>query len=134
VRIQVNGQQIPVEPVKGFVTISRTWQAGDIVEVDLPMPIQRVVSHEQVAANRGRVALERGPLVYCVEGVDNGRLADLHLPDDAALRAEHQPDLLGGVTVIRREGKRPFLAIPYYAWANRGAGEMAVWLPGVGER
>jgi hypothetical protein len=106
---------------------------GDAYE--LPMPVQRVLCHQQVAANRGRVALERGPLVYCVEGVDNGRLADLLLPDDAALTAEHQPDLLGGVTVIRGEGKRPFLAIPYYAWANRGAGEMAVWLPGgVGER
>jgi hypothetical protein len=134
VRIQVNGEEIPVEPVKGFVTISRTWQSGDRVMIELPMPVQRVLGHEQVAANRGRVALERGPLVYCVEGVDNGRLADLHLPDDAALTAEHQPDLLGGVTVIRGEGERPFLAIPYYAWANRGAGEMAVWLPVNGNR
>jgi DUF1680 family protein len=134
VTIQVNGEGIRVEPVKGFVTINRTWQAGDTVEIMLPMPVRRVLCHEQVAANRGRVALERGPLVYCVEGVDNGRLNDLYLPDDAALTVEHRPDLLGGVMVIRGEGERPFLAVPYYAWANRDVGEMAVWLPRAGNQ
>jgi DUF1680 family protein len=89
------------------------------------MPVQRVLCHEQVVNNRGRVALERGPLVYCVEGVDNGRLADLSLPDTMPLTTESRPDLLSGVTVIHGEG---LFAIPYYAWANRGVGEMAVWL------
>ena len=129
VSLQINGERFLAEPLNGFAAIERTWQDGDSVEIDLPMPVQRVVSHEQVAVNQGRVALERGPLVYCVEGADNGRLADLQLPDNAALTVEHQPDLLGGVTVIRGEGERPFLAIPYYAWANRGVSEMAVWLP-----
>jgi DUF1680 family protein len=116
---------MPMEIVDGFVAIHRTWQAGDVVTLELPMPVQRVLGHEQVVNNRGRVALERGPLVYCVEGVDNGRLSDLSLPDTMPLTTESRPDLLSGVTVIRGEG---LFAIPYYAWANRGIGEMAVWL------
>jgi hypothetical protein len=91
--------------------------------------VRRVVSHEAVAANRGRVALMRGPLVYCVEGADNGgSVAHITVADDTGLTAEPRPDLLGGVTVIRAAGAQPFAAIPYYAWANRGAGEMAVWM------
>jgi DUF1680 family protein len=121
----VNGEPIVIKIVKGFVAIRRTWQAGDVVTLELPMPVQRVLGHEQVVNNRGRVALERGPLVYCVEGVDNGRLADLCLPDTMPLTTESRPDLLSGVTVIHGEG---LVAIPYYAWANRGVGEMAVWL------
>ena len=81
------------------------------------------LSHAQVAANDGRVALERGPIVYCAEGVDNeGSVGDLVLADDVLLQAEHRNDLLNGVTVISGQlsgaEKRPFVAIPYYAWAH----------------
>ncbi len=109
------------------------------------MPVRRVVSHEKVEANAGRVALERGPVVYCAEGTDNAdQVFNLVLPDDAPLEARSRPDLLGGVTVIegRALGLYPsedgrsvvtreqdFVAVPYYAWAHRGQGEMAVWLP-----
>jgi DUF1680 family protein len=129
---------------KGYALISRTWKPGDTVELNLRMPIRRVVTDEHVAANRGRVALERGPIVYCAEAVDNnGRISNLVLPDDAPLQAEVRPDLLGGITVLTGQvralsrGKdgavatedAAFTAIPYYAWAHRKVGEMAVWLP-----
>jgi DUF1680 family protein len=89
-----------------------------------------------VIDNRGRVALERGPIVYAVEGADHGgRVLDLVVPDDVRFATEHRPGLLRGVTVITGtvsdlQGRsRPLTAIPYYAWSHRGAGEMAVWLP-----
>jgi DUF1680 family protein len=82
------------------------------------------------------VALERGPLVYCAEGIDNdGAVLDLAISDEAVIAAETRPDLLGGITTLRGRitnaaGKERLLtAVPYYAWSNRGPGEMAVWLP-----
>lgn len=126
--LSVNGARVEPELRDGFAVIRRSWMKGDSVELDLPMPVRRVVAHEKVAEDAGRVALERGPLVYCVEQVDNGPdIADLVLPDDAKIVGEHRPDLLGGVTVLR--GEQPeFLAVPYYAWNHRGPGAMVVWM------
>ena len=97
------------------------------------MPIRRVLCHPRVKDNVGRVALQRGPLVFAFEGIDNGgRVSDLILPEDVALTAEFRPDLLGGGVTIRTSGaeeRHRGIAIPYFAWANRGAGQMAVWLP-----
>ncbi len=140
--VRVNGAEVRPPVEKGYAVIDRTWKAGDKVELSLPMPIRRVVAHEAVEADRGRVAIERGPLVYCAEGPDNGgRAANLVLRDGAALTAEKRPDLLGGVVAIKgvaealveKEGRvasesKTMTLIPYYAWANRGATEMAVWL------
>jgi hypothetical protein len=140
--LRVNGEPIDLALDKGYAMIARTWKAGDIVELGLPMPVRRVVAHDAVEADRGRVAVERGPLVYCAEWADNdGRVSNLVLPDGAALAAELRPDLLGGVVVVTGEAeavsekagkvvaeKKPVTLIPYYAWANRGKGEMAVWL------
>ena len=125
----MNGEAFELDVADGFTQIRRRWQAGDVIELSLPMPIRRVVSHKNVKDNEGRVALERGPLVYCVEGVDNGeRVTHLTLPDQARLQTEYRPDLLNGVTVIRAD-QPSLVAIPYYAWAHRGDGEMAIWLP-----
>jgi hypothetical protein len=103
--------------------------------LDLAMPVRRVVADERVVDDRGKVALERGPLVYAAEGVDNdGRVLDLVVPDDAAIEAADRPGLLRGVTVltaaVRGENGQPrrFTAVPYYAWSHRGPGEMTVWL------
>jgi hypothetical protein len=109
------------------------------------MPVRRVVSDERVAANRGRVALERGPIVYAIEAVDNGGdVFNVVLPDDAALEARPRPDLLGGITVITGKAlglfpaedgrsvvtrEQDFVAVPYSLWSNRGENKMAVWLP-----
>ena len=124
--LRVNGVPVDLELDRGFAVVRRRWRPSDAVELHLPMPVRRVVSHEGIAGNRGRVAVERGPLVYCAEGVDNGGKAlDLTLPDGAALTAEHDTELLGGVTTIRGPG---ITLVPYYAWSHRGAGEMNVWL------
>ncbi len=144
VTLSVNGTAQPLELNKGFACLQRTWEPGDTVELTLPMPIRRVVSHPNVTANVGRVALERGPLVYCAEWPDappNVSVREIILPDDAPLSTEQRPGLLGGVTVIQGPAKvKPrgtdndnaqsvtLTAIPYYAWAHRGQGEMAVWL------
>ena len=124
--LRVNGEPVDLELDRGFAVVRRHWRAGDVVALHLPMPVRRVVSHRGIAGNHGRVAVERGPLVYCAEGVDNGgRALELPLLDAAALTAEHDAGLLGGVTTIRGEG---ITLIPYYAWSHRGAGEMNVWL------
>lgn len=128
----------------GFARITRDWRAGDMVTLELPMPVRRVAGHPKIAATQNQVALERGPIVYAFEGVDNdGAVFDLVLPETARITPEHRPDLLGGVTVLRiadaararREDTgelvtRPaqLLAIPYATWANRGLTPMAVWL------
>ena len=126
VTLRVNGEPVAVELNQGFAVVRRNWRSGDTVELDLPLPVRRVMSHENIEDNRGRVAVERGPLVYCAEGIDNGGAAlDLTLPDDAPLVVERDEGLLGGMTKIRSDG---VTLIPYYAWSHRGAGEMNVWL------
>jgi DUF1680 family protein len=124
--LSLNGRSVPLRIDRGYAAIHRRWQKGDVVQLELPMPIQRVLAHEAVADDRGKAAIERGPIVYCVEGVDNrGRVA-LSLPLDAALRHHFDSHLLGGVEVVTGGG---VVAVPYFAWNNRGAGEMAVWIP-----
>lgn len=154
--LEINGHPagVPAEP-GSYAVLHRTWQAGDVVNLELPMPVRRVIAHPRVLADQGRVALARGPLVYCVEGADHPGIDvwDLELPVDAPVRADEAPDLLGGVVVLRGEAlavehagweeqlyaplealppfKRrtvPLLAVPYYAWANRQPGPMQVWL------
>jgi hypothetical protein len=125
--------------------LTRKWKDGDTIELNLPMPIRRVAANDAVQADRGRIALQRGPIVYCVESPDNpaGHVRSLMVPDDAPLAASFEPALLNGVEVLRGSAflvtrddqgqlaktSRNFQAIPYYAWANRGRSEMMVWVP-----
>ncbi|MHC4508987.1 MAG: glycoside hydrolase family 127 protein, partial [Planctomycetota bacterium] len=141
--LKVNGRPVSPEVRNGFAHIERRWQKGDKIELSLPMPIRRVIANEKVEADRGKVALQRGPIVFCLEAPDNdGKVLNMVIGDDVRLRAEYRPELLNGVVVIEgtgqvvkktMEGKivssraRPFTAIPYYAWAHRGRGEMTVW-------
>ena len=127
------------------MTIERSWKPGDVVELVLPMPVRRVVANTSVEADQGRVAIQRGPLVYTAEWPDNpdGKVRNLLLPDDVKLSTEFRPALLNGVQVVTGKAvalaqdasgnvekrTQDFTAIPYYAWANRGAGEMLVWIP-----
>jgi DUF1680 family protein len=144
VTLKVNGKKEKLVLDKGYAGITREWQPGDTVTLDLEMPVRRVVADDRVKDDAGRVALERGPLVYCLEGIDNGvKIFPLVLPDDAKLAIQPRPELLGGVTVITGQGQAArrladgtvttepatLTAIPYYAWCNRGAGQMEVWLP-----
>jgi DUF1680 family protein len=122
-------ERVPLDVRDGYVRIRRNWKRGDTIHLTLPMPARRIVAHAGVKDDEGKAAIQRGPLVYAVEAVDNGGTAlDLVIPRDAALRARFRADLLNGVEVITGEGSRPFTAIPYYAWNNRGQGEMAVWI------
>ena len=143
--MKINGAPVPLTLDKGFVSISREWKAGDTIDSDLPMPVRRVVAHEKVTDDAGRVALQRGPIVYAAEWADNagGRVRNLVLPDDSRLTSEFRPTLLNGVVVIKGRARglamdagggvvktdRELVAIPYATWANRGPGEMMVWLP-----
>ena len=128
VELRVNGEPVPApEIVRGYARLRRRWQAGDVIELALPMPVQRMVAHPSVQEDAGRVALMRGPLVYCVETLeDSGTAHDVRLPVDAPLATEHCPDLLGGVTIVHAPGLD---AIPYYSNANRAPAHMRVWLP-----
>jgi uncharacterized protein len=116
----------------GLARIRRTWRTGEKVTLDLPLSPRRIRAHPDIEPDRGRVALQRGPLVYAFEGVDNGSSLDgLILPDDAELGIGFIGEPLGGVQTIRvlgNEGEKEWTAIPYFAWANRGASEMAVWV------
>jgi DUF1680 family protein len=142
--VKVNGDVMQVLLTGGFATIPREWKAGDVVELNLPMPVRRVAGNPKVAATQGQVALERGPLVYCFEGMDNnGSVIDVALPSSAKIAPVTKPDLLGGVAVLEVEGavrvrrnkdggidESParMMAVPYAYWNNRGAAPMAVWL------
>ncbi len=144
VNLKINGKPYALVIEKGYARIDRQWKKGDVIELNLPMPVRRVLANDKVAEDVGRVALQRGPIVYCAEWPDNnGHVLNLVLRDIAKLKAEHRKKLLNGVTVLcskairlsyDKDGKaiskkeQDFVAIPYYAWAHRGAGEMTVWL------
>ncbi|MEM7032707.1 MAG: glycoside hydrolase family 127 protein [Chloroflexota bacterium] len=126
----VNGEAATYKLRDGFAHLRRRWEAEDTIELTLPMPVRQVVSHEAVKDNVGRVALERGPLVYCVEGADNGGNIDhIQITDETKFSVEHQPDLLNGVTTITGHNGSSFTAIPYYAWAHRELQAMTIWIP-----
>ena len=143
--VRLNGDPVPLVVEHGYIRLDRTWNAEDLIELDLPMPVRQVVAHPNVEDDRDRVALQRGPLVYCAEWPDNGgRALNIVVPDDAELDTEFRPNLLEGIQVIsgpvqaieRRDNSNStthtvphqLTAIPYYVWANRGMGEMAVWM------
>jgi DUF1680 family protein len=138
--LKVNDQEIQLSKEKGYIHLRRTWSTGDTIELHLPMPVRRIVANDKVEACRGQVALQRGPLVYCAEWPDQEghRVLNLILEDNTPLDPLWRGDLLGGVMVLQSRSQalqkesvlreQTFTAIPYYAWANRGPGEMAVWL------
>ncbi len=149
--VKVNRQRI-AEPVidRGYVVLSRRWRTGDTVELNLPMPIQRVAAHPAVKANVGYQALQRGPLVYCLEACDHSEpLESLYLPASAPMEAVKQTRLGGSVMILTGSaemagdldwsgklyqnssvpGKVRIQAVPYYLWDNRQPGAMQVWMP-----
>jgi DUF1680 family protein len=128
--LAVNGRTIPVVLERGFAPIDRIWKEGDVVELKLPMPVHQVIAHESVKEDRDCVALERGPLVYCAEWPDNGGHAlNIVMPTGATLKSRFAPALLGGTGIVEGGAQSKVMAIPYFAWSNRGMGEMQVWMP-----
>ena len=124
--LKLNGAAIGIEMKDGYAVIERDWDPGDTVALSLPMSARKVLCDPRVTDNRGKAALQRGPVVYCVEGRDASVPLDrLCLGEESGLTARRRPDLLGGIVEVAGEG---FAAIPYYAWANRGPGPMRTWL------
>ena len=153
--ITVNGTPVSAkaEP-SSYAQIKRRWQLGDVVELDLPMPVRLMVADHRVEQARGQVAVMRGPVVYCLESTDlpdGVAIEEVHLPRAAEWTVRHKPDLLRGVTVLETEAlvvpgpdpsaglyqdlpsepphRMPIQRIPYYAWNNRGEPKMTVWIP-----
>ncbi|WP_123039664.1 glycoside hydrolase family 127 protein [Cohnella candidum] len=149
--IRLNGELYDAETANGYALIRRWWKSGDQVELVLPMDVLRIKGHPLLRDTVGKTALQRGPLVYCLEEADNGKnLQGLFLPSRSEAISEFDPNTLGGVQVIRMDAQRlsekdwgeelyrrdadtsfepaALTFVPYYAWANRGVGEMAVWV------
>ena len=143
--IKINGQPVEYTLQNGYAVLNRTWKKGDVVEVNLPMEVRQVVANENVKDDIGKVSLQRGPLMYCAEWPDNnGKVSNIIIPANTNFTTEFKADLLNGVTVLKSEVpaiiidnngnsistvQQAFTAIPYYAWAHRGKGEMTVWFP-----
>ena len=161
--IAMNGEQLPMNNElltgNGYMALTREWHSGDLIEYKMDMPVRAIWAHPAVRDLQGRVALERGPLVYCLEGIDhNGAILDRITIDrrnvSNEFQVEHDENLLNGVSVLRGKGtvvdesgwenllyrsKQPMskhidiTAIPYYAWDNRAPGQMRVWIRAKGE-
>lgn len=140
-QISVNGSKISANAIDGYATLVRRWKAGDVVELDLPMKVRRIRANEQVEDDRGKLAIERGPIVYCLEGKDQAdcTVFNKFIPDGTSIKAIYRADLFNGVVELSGVAKEveadggikdvPFRAIPYSTWNNRGADQMAVWIP-----
>ena len=150
--LKVNGENVSSEPVRGYVSLNRVWREEDMVELNLKMPVTLMRANPAVRADTGKLCVVRGPLVYSLEEADNGK--DLHLlrlPLQTAFEVHDEPQLLGGIRTIRCNAFRRSKSfaegqlyapvcgaeemtetqltwIPYFAWANREPGEMAVWI------
>ena len=102
VEIKINGQPVEYTIQNGYAVLSKMWKKGDVVEVNLPIEVRRVVANEKVKDDIGKVALQRGPIIYCAEWVDNnGKASNMIIPNNATFTTEFKPDLLNGVEVIK---------------------------------
>lgn len=150
--ISVNGERLDVSPEKGYVSICRIWRSGDRVELSMKLEPRLMAAHPRVRDDIGKVALMRGPLVYCLEEEDNGdQLQEIYFDENAVIEERYEKELLNGVTVLYADGYRltesdwdgstlyrtytgrkfesqKLKFIPYYSWANRSVGELLVWV------
>ncbi len=126
--VKVNGKKVSSKLVDGYVVIDRTWAEGDEIQVSLPMEARQVEAREEVVDDRGKLAIMRGPVVYCLEGVDqaNGQVFDKFIPAGTKFSAQYKAELLNGVVELTAGEIK---AIPYSTWCNRGSDEMTVWVP-----
>lgn len=145
VQILVNGKPVEYKTDKGYAVIDREWKKGDRVSIDFPMEVRKLVSRPEVKEDQGRLALQRGPLVYCIEGADNeGKALNIVMTPDTRLTTVESMVLNEPVIALKGEviaaniapdkmsiltQKRTVTAIPYYAWCNRGSNQMQVWIP-----
>ena len=142
----VNGQKVNYKMRKGYAVIDRSWKKGDKISLELPMQVQHVYANEKVKADNGKFAFQYGPVVYCIEGADNkdSIVQNIFIPANNKVTVNYMPVKLGGINQLSVQGfgtrrilnsnelayqTQAVVAIPYYAWNNRGAGEMQVWIP-----
>lgn len=141
----LNGKPAEYAIEKGYTVISREWKKEDKIEFCIPMPVKMITSRKEVSENEGKIAFQRGPLVYCVEGADNQGRAMNIIADGTPEMTIEKGQILeetvlmltgkmtaveigkGGTSIITE--KKTIKAIPYYSWCNRGSNEMQVWLP-----
>jgi DUF1680 family protein len=136
----VNGDAITVSPTSDYITLSRSWKKGDTIELDFPMDIRRIVANDNAEDDRGKIALERGPIVFCLEGKDQAdhKVFNKYILNSAPITAHYEANLLNGVMVLEGKAKEiqqdgeikdvTFRAIPYSTWNNRGNEQMEVWI------
>lgn len=146
ISVLVNGKPVSYPTEHGYAVLQRTWKKGDKVVIEFPMPVQRVLANASVGADRDRFAFQRGPVVYCLEGVDHqdSSVQSIVVDTLSATQVAYNPGKLKGITELSTTGtttsrqlnsddlvwsKEPVKAIPYYSWNNRGPGEMEVWIP-----
>lgn len=142
--IKINEEPIKANIVNGYALITRRWKANDKIQLELPMPVRKIIAHEMVEDDIDKMAFSRGPLVYCAEWVDNGgRARNILIDKELEFKMSTQEDLLNGIQMLHSDAyavsldgnsklltkKQALNLIPYYSWAHRGNGEMTVWLP-----
>lgn len=145
-KITVNGEPFETETEDGYAEIERKWKEGDQIEIDFPMPVRKVIADERITDDRGKIAIQRGPVIFCAEWPDNntGNVLNLLINKETPLTTEFVPSLLNGTQVIKTSGfqtrktadnsiekltEETVTLIPYALWNNRGPGQMMVWLP-----
>ncbi|PMC37447.1 hypothetical protein CJ195_11880 [Bacillus sp. UMB0899] len=151
--LKINGVETDIKSnfKSGYIYLQRQWENSDVIELKLSMPVEKIISNPNVRMNAGKIAIQRGPVVYCIEEVDNGKnLTSISLPKDALFEAYYDKELLNGVVVIetraRKDSQRlaqedllyntveyeteemTIKAVPYFTWCNRTPGEMLVWI------
>ena len=136
----VNGSDVSIDRLADYIVLVRNWKKGDVIELNLPMAVRRIIANDNAEDNRGKTALERGPIVYCLEGCDqtDHTVFNKYILNNAVITAHHDARLLGGVTILDGDAKAlqqdgtvkdvRFRAVPYATWNNRGSGQMAVWI------
>lgn len=142
VEIKLNGKPVKYTMENGYAVISKVWHKNDQLSVNLPMQVRKVIANSTLAEDAGKVALQRGPIMYCAEWKDNdGKVNNLVIPKNAVFTPSYQKDMLNGITILNGRALKAdttdrsktesveLTAIPYYSWANRGKGEMTVWFP-----
>lgn len=144
--IYINGKPVDYQMENGYAVLDLTWEKGDVISFDLPMEVEKVIANEKVKDDQGRFALQRGPIVYCLEGPDHldQAVQNIVVDQESNFTASYNPKMLNGILMLDSKGSAtsrqvnsdelskkelPVKAIPYYAWNNRGPGEMVVWIP-----
>lgn len=144
VSLKINGKELSYTVRNGYAVVEREWKKGDVISMDIPMEIRRVLATDSIAADRNKVSLQRGPLMYCFEERDNAALKSMFIPENIVFSSSFDENMLGGVVTLHATApalevspggssvttvNKAITAIPYFSWANRGAGAMEMWMP-----